>query len=161
VWKELAMLGVKIAVIILVAVLALTFIYGFHRVSDPGMSPMVRDGDLVMFNRLDREFAIRDLVVLDFEGQRQIRRVVAQAGDVVDITEDGLIINDAIVQELEIYYLTHRFEEGVDFPLTVGEGQVFVLGDARTNATDSRIYGPVYIQDTLGSVITVIRRRKF
>ena len=155
------MLGIKIAVIILVAVLAFTFFYGFHRVDDPGMSPMIRDGDLVMFSRTNRNPIIRDLVVLDFEGQRQIRRIVAQAGDVVDITDNGLEINGAIVQELEIYYFTHRFEEGVDFPLTVGQGQVFLLGDNRTNSTDSRIYGPVYIDDTLGTVMTVIRRRKF
>jgi type IV secretory pathway protease TraF len=36
---------------------------------------------------------------------------------------------------------------------------VFVLGDAREGAADSRIYGPVNTEDTLGTVITVIRRR--
>ncbi|MCL2547221.1 MAG: signal peptidase I [Oscillospiraceae bacterium] len=161
VWKELVMLGIKIAVILLVAVLALTLIYGFHRVNEPDMSPAIRDGDLVLFNRLDRTYDINDLVVLDFEGQRQIRRVVAQAGDVVDIIDGGLVVNGSSVQEWDIYYATHRFEEGVDFPLVVGEGQVFVLGDARENATDSRIYGPIYMRDTLGKVITVIRNRKF
>jgi len=156
------MLGLKIVVILTVAALLFTFLYGFHLVSEPGMVPALRGGDLVMFNRFDRDYAVGDLLLLDFEGQRQVRRVVARAGDIVDITEDqGLMVNGATVQELEIYYFTHRFEEGVDFPLVVGEHQVFVLGDARTSATDSRIYGAVDVQDTLGKVITIIRRRKF
>ena len=159
--KELAFYGIKLAVILLVAMLIFTFFYGVHRVNDPGMMPALRDGDLVIFNRFDRSPTNNDLVVLDFEGQRQIRRVVARAGDTVDITGEGLIVNGAIVRELGIYYFTHRFEEGIDFPLTVGEGQVFVLGDARPNATDSRIYGPVNISDTLGTVVTVNRRKKF
>jgi len=44
-------------------------------------------------------------------------------------------------------------------PLTLGAGQVFVLGDARQNATDSRVYGAVNTKDTLGKVITVIKWR--
>jgi len=160
-WKELAMLAIKIVAILLIVVLLFTFFYGVHRVNEPGMSPAIRSGDLVLFNRIGRTYAIGDLLLLDFEGQRQVRRVVARGGDVVDITEDGLLVNGALVQELEIFFHTPRYEEGVDFPLTVGERQLFVLGDSRENATDSRIYGTVDINDTLGLVITVIRNRNF
>jgi len=41
----------------------------------------------------------------------------------------------------------------------VPEGFVFVLADSRSGATDSRIYGPVEIDDTLGKIMAVIRRR--
>jgi signal peptidase I len=85
--------------------------------------------------------------------------VVATAGDVVDINEDGLVINGALQQEPRIHEATERYEEGVIFPLTVPEGHVFVLAASRTDATDSRIYGPVEIEDTLGKVMTVIRQR--
>jgi len=159
VWRELLNLGVKIAAISIVFTLIFTFLYGLHRGQDPDMAPMIKDGDLLMFYRLDKDYAIGDLLVLDFHGARQARRVVARAGDIVDITEDGLIINGAIQQEPEIYQQTRRYEDGVSFPLTVGEGQVFVLGDSRENATDSRVYGPVNTDDTLGTVITVLRRR--
>ena len=159
VWRELLNLVVKVAVIAVIFVMLFTFLYGIHRDTDPDMTPMVKDGDLMMFYRLDKNYAIGDLLVLDFHGVRQARRVVARAGDTVDITEDGLIINGAIQQEPEIFQMTRRYEDGISFPLIIGEGQVFVLGDARENATDSRIYGPVDIEDTLGTVITVIRRR--
>ena len=159
VWRELGLLAIKIAVISIGFALIFTFLYGLHRNTDPDMSPMVKDGDLVLFYRLGKDFAIGDLLVLDFQGQRQIRRVVARAGDTVDITENGLIINGAMQHEPEIFQQTWRYAGGVDFPLTVGEGQVFVLGDARENAIDSRVYGPVNTRDTLGMVITVMRRR--
>ena len=156
---ELGALLTKIAIISLGFVLIFSFIYGIHRNTDPDMNPMIKDGDLILFYRLDRDYAINDLLLLDFMGERQVRRVVANAGDTVDITEDGLIINGARQHEPEIYQQTWRYSSGITFPLTVGEGQVFVLGDARENASDSRIYGPINTTDTLGTVITVIRRR--
>ena len=159
VWRELGLLAIKIGIITATIALILTFLYGFYRSADPDMAPMVKTGDLVLFYRLDKNYAIGDLLLLDFQGERQVRRVVARAGDVVDITENGLSINGAIQQEPEIFQRTWPYENGAVFPLTVGEGQVFVLGDARENATDSRVYGPVSTRDTLGTVITIIRRR--
>jgi signal peptidase I len=157
--RELLALLLKIGVIAAVAILALTFVYGLHRNTDPDMAPAVKDGDLVAFYRLDKDFAAGDLLALSFRGERQVRRVVAVAGDTVNITEEGLMINGALQQEPEIYEKTERYADGAPLPLTLGEGQVFVLGDSRENATDSRVYGPVNTEDTLGSVIALIRRR--
>ena len=161
VWRELGGLGIKIAGICIAFVVIFTFFYGFHRNADPGMNPMVKTGDLLLFYRLDRDYAVGDLLLLDFQGERQVRRVVAKAGDTVDIIEGSLVINGAAQQEPEIFQETWRYENAVFFPLTVEAGQVFVLGDARAGATDSRVYGPVDTEDTLGTVITVLRRRNF
>lgn len=157
--RELLALLLKIAAVLLVIVLLFTFVYGLHRNRDPDMNPAVKDGDLVIFYRLDRHYVFGDTLLLDYQGKRQVRRVIATAGDTVDITEQGLVINDALQQEPGIYEPTRRYENDVEFPLTVGEGQVFVLGDARENATDSRVYGLVESKDTLGKVITLLRRR--
>lgn len=53
------------------------------------MYPNIKDGDLVVYYRLDKNYTARDLTVLDYQGSRQVRRVIAVAGDTVDITEDG------------------------------------------------------------------------
>ena len=161
VWRELGMLGLKITALILVFVALFSFVYGIHRNIDADMSPMVKSGDLVLFYRLDRNYAIGDLLLLDFQGARQVRRVVARVGDRVDILDGTLIINGAMQQEPQIFEQTFRYENGPDFPLTVQPGQVFVLGDAREGATDGRVYGVVDTRDTLGNVITIIRRRHF
>jgi len=159
VWRDLQALGIKVAAITAVFVLVFTFMYGLHRNTDPDMFPKVIDGDLIVFYRLDKNYSNGDLVVLDYQGERQVRRVVARAGDTVDITANGLVINGAVQQEPAIYQETLQYVDGINFPVTLAENQVFVLGDARANATDSRIYGPVNTRDTKGKVITVIRRR--
>jgi signal peptidase I len=157
--RELLSLLIKIAVICGIAVLVFTLVYGLHRNADPDMDPAVKDGDVALYYRFDKDYAAGDLTVLSYMDELQIRRVVAIAGDEVDITEEGLVINGALQQELEIYEMTTRYTEGIDFPVTVGENEIFVLGDSRENATDSRIYGPVNIADTRGTVITIVRRR--
>ena len=158
--KELLYLFIKIVSIAAVFALMFTFLYGGIRYSEPSMAPMIKDGDLVIFYRYTKSgYQQKDAVALDFKGQRQVRRVIATAGDIVDITEQGLIINGALQQEPDIFQKTERYQDGIDFPLTVPEGQIFVLGDSRVGATDSRIYGCVKIEDTLGKVMAIIRRR--
>ena len=157
--RDLGSLALKVAAISIGFALMFSLIYGIHRHTGPEMAPMIKDGDVVLFYRLSRDYAIGDLLLLDFQGERQVRRVVAQAGDTVDITDDGLIINGGLQHEPDIFQQTWRYVNGISFPLTVEEGQVFVLGDAREIAADSREYGPVSTKDTLGKVITVIRRR--
>jgi signal peptidase I len=157
--KDLGYLILKIAVIALTVFLLFTFMYGAARVADPSMKPAVQDGDLIMFYRLDKQYLADDVLVLEYSGQIQTRRVVAVAGDVVDITPDGLVINGALQAELEIYERTERYADGITFPVTLADGQVFVLADAREGATDSRVYGPVNAEDSMGKVIGVLRRR--
>jgi signal peptidase I len=157
--RDVLALVVKVAAICGVAALVFTFIYGLHRSADPDMDPAVKDGDLVVFYRIDKDYAAGDLVVFEAGGGQQVRRVVAIAGDTVDITDDGLIVNGALQQEQDIFEATPRYAEGTDLPVTLGEGEVFVLGDSRENATDSRVYGPVNTDDTQGTAIAIVRRR--
>lgn len=43
---------------------------------------------------------------------------------------------------------------------TVPEGSVFILGDYRTHAKDSREFGPISIENVKAKVITILRRRE-
>ena len=79
--------------------------------------------------------------------------------DTVDMTEEGMSINGYLQQEIGIYEETLPYTEGIRYPVTVGKGEVFVLGDRREQAVDSRIYGTVQTKDTCGCVMTVIRQR--
>ena len=162
VWKDLLVLFIKIGLIVMVFLMMFTFLLGIIRYQEPSMTPSIKDGDLVIYYRHTQSgYLPQDVIVLNVNGQDHARRVVATAGDIVDISESGLLVNGALQQELGIYFKTERYEEGMVFPLTVPQGQVFVLGDNREGATDSRIYGPVEISDTKGKVMTVIRRRGF
>ena len=160
VWKDLLYLLIKIASIVLALLLTFTFLFGAIRYQEPSMAPAIKNGDLVIYYRFSGVgYLPQDVIVLDYNGQRHTRRVVATAGDTVDINDAGLLVNGALQHEPEIFQKTEQYQEGVSFPLTVPEGQVFVLGDSRTGSADSRIYGSVQIEETHGKVMTVIRRR--
>ncbi len=123
------------------------------------MHPAIKDGDLVVYYRLDKMFYAGDVAVVQYKGRTSTGRVIAVEGDTVDITKEGVLVNGALLLSEDVYYDTTQFENGVDFPLTVENGQVFLLGDNRPAATDSRIYGCVNVSDVKGKVIAVIRTR--
>ena len=50
-------------------------------------------------------------------------------------------------------------KDALEYPYTVPEGCVFVLGDYRTQSEDSRDFGPVPQEDVQAKVITLLRRR--
>jgi signal peptidase I len=157
--RDAVYLAIKAALIVGIFALVFTFIFGLGRVADASMYPAVKDGDLVLFYRLDKQFVQSDVCVLRVDGKLQVRRVIAVAGDTVDITDEGLLINGSLQQESGITEETKRYDTEVSFPLTVGEGQIFVLGDSRENSEDSRMYGCIDADAALGKVITIIRRR--
>jgi len=159
VFKDVALLALKIVTIVAAFTLVFTVVYGFDRNTDPGMAPAIKDGDLVLFYRFATNYKAGDLVVVNYQGKQEIRRVVAVGGDIVNITADGLVVNGSLQQEPNITQPTRRYADGIDFPTRVGYQQVFVLGDDRENATDSRVYGSVDVSDISGKVITMLRWR--
>ena len=158
--RGLAALLLKIGVFAVGMILLLGYVFGLTRAAGTGMQPAFRDGDLVLFFRMTDDFAANEVVVVQYQGEKLLERVVAAAGDTVDITGDGLVINGAVVREPDARGETTQFEEGITFPLTVPEGKIFVLGDNREHTTDSRIFGCVDTEDVYGRVIGLFRRRE-
>lgn len=157
--RERTLLAAKLAVLAAALLILFTCICGVCRYADAGMRPALQDGDLLLYTRLVQTPATDTVVLFDYEGRTLAGRVLAQAGDEVDITESGLYINGALLLEEDITQETTRFAEGADFPMTVAEGAVFVLGDNRTQATDSRIVGAIAVSDLRGRVFAVFRIR--
>ena len=91
-------------------------------------------------------------------GRQRFGRVVAAAGDVVNFGETGSLIVNGTTQGGEILFPT-EVRGNLEYPFRVPEDCVFVLGDYRTNATDSRDYGPIPLKDVEAKVITILRRR--
>lgn len=86
-------------------------------------------------------------------------RVVATAGDTVEITPNGsLIINGNSMIESNIFSPTTMYVGFVEYPLTLKAGECFVLADHRDGGADSRFFGPVKEEEILGTVITIARR---
>jgi signal peptidase I len=122
------------------------------------MYPRLRDGDLILYYRLEQDYAIDDVVAFHVDDNVREGRIVAQSGDVVDLTEGQLVVNGNVEQE-EIFYQTYPQDGEITYPYTVPENSYFVLCDFRTNGFDSRTYGAIPQSDLDGKVITVLRRR--
>ena len=77
-----------------------------------------------------------------------IKRVIATAGEVVEIRNGATFINGTHLAE---DYLNEPMIR--DFlPMTVGEGQLFVMGDNRNNSRDSRDFGTICAGSILGRI---------
>lgn len=134
---------------LLVAFVVKTFLFQAFFIPSPSMVPTlqihdrvlvnklsyrlhdVNRGDIVVFERLpDEAGTIRDL----------IKRVVAVEGDTIESKGDTIYVNDQPVKE------PFRNTSSLGNPVprsTISQGQVFVMGDNRTNSSDSRVFGPV------------------
>jgi signal peptidase I len=137
-----------------------TFVFGIRQISGESMYPRLRDGDLILYYRLVQNYQIGDVVTYDLYGTPRQARIVAQAGDVVEVNDDGQLIVNGNIQQEEIFYQTLPYEEGITYPYTVEDNSYFVLCDCRTGSyMDSRIIGAVSQKDLDGKVISFLRRR--
>lgn len=161
--KEKAKLEIRLFLLRL-SVMAVTFwllfgvLFGVTSMKDDSMMPKAAAGDLVLYYRLEKQIADRSLIVFRKEKETYVSRVVARGGDTVEIREDALYLNGSRMTETGIYYRTPAWEGTVEYPLTLEEDEVFVLGDERERAKDSRYFGPVKRSEIKGTVLAVNRR---
>lgn len=151
-------LGLRLLTTALTVWLIFGQVFLLHRNQGLGMFPAVKDGDLVLAYRLQREFIKGDVVAYRLDGQLRLGRIAACGSDVVMMDDSGSLTVNGNPQNGEILYPTFARENTV-YPLRVQEGMAFVLGDYRTRTEDSRDFGPIPLDDIQGKVITIVRRR--
>ena len=157
--EEVISFFMRLAFLVVLLWILFGMVFGLAVMRDDDMSPRISAGDLMLFYRLEDTLRAEDVIIFEKEGRQYTGRIVTVGGDTVEVTEDArLMINGSYVAESNIYYSTPRYESEVAYPVTLGEGQVFVLCDYREGARDSRYFGPVEKTEIQGKVITVIRR---
>ena len=90
----------------------------------------------------DDDYQHGDIVVLrkdTFLEEPIVKRVIATEGQTVDIdfVSGAVYVDGELLEEDYINEPTY-VEEGTEFPLTVPEGSIFVMGDNRNHSSDSR-----------------------
>lgn len=134
-------------------------VFGLAIQPDDTMHPHIKPGDLLLYYRLPQSYTAGETVIFDRDGTRYTGRVAARGGDTVEVTDTALLlINGSVVAEPDIYEQTPRYENGVQYPLTLADGEYFILCDARAGARDSRWFGPVRTGEIRGRVIALLRR---
>ena len=130
---------------VLAVVMLFTFVIRMIGVDGHSMVPTLQDGDrlLVLNSMLYHDYQYGDIVILkknEVFGEKPIvKRIIATEGQSVDIdfSTGSVYVDDVLLKEDYINELTFT-EEGTEFPLTVPEGSIFVMGDNRNHSNDSR-----------------------
>lgn len=154
--------------ILAVVTVLFTFVVRLVGVDGESMLPTLHNMDVLL---LESNFFYGaddidngDIVVLKvpyFENEPIVKRVVATEGQTVDIDfSKGEVYVDGVLLE-EDYINDPTYNSfgayGLEYPATVPEGCIFVLGDNRNDSTDSR-FAPVGMIDTrcvIGKVLAV------
>jgi len=136
------------------------YLFRVAHVSGFSMAPTLSDGDRVILNRAAVVFGSAragDIVAFPYPNnpsEYYIKRVIGVPGDVVDLVNGNFYINGEPLQDA---FSHDQIWSGgnTNFPVTVEEGRVFVLGDNRNNSKDSRYLsvGTISDRDILGRVL--------
>ena len=135
------------------------------RVDGASMRETLQEGDLlaVLNGPLCGPWEAGDIVIVRKEGFRGgapiVKRVIATEGQTVDIDFDqGVVYVDGTALDEPYVREPTWLEEGISFPLTVPEGNLFVLGDNRNQSEDSRSpdLGPVDSRCVLGRAVFLV-----
>jgi len=181
-WLELPLL---VGIALIVAVVIKTFLFQAFYIPSSSMEDTLQINDRVLVNKVVYQIgdiSRGDVIVLDdprggFEQPEEsavgsaarnllesiglaapqsefIKRVIGLPGDVVQARNGDLLVNGEVQIEP---YRKHPNEPIPDFgPISVPEGQLFMMGDNRSASQDSRYFGPIPIDDVVGKAFVII-----
>ena len=158
--SDVVFLAVVLFIVLVMTVIITLNTYVFFNVVVDGrsMNPTLQSGDVLVANRY---FEVKrgDIIVIDGEKQNGkggydwlIKRAIAFEGDTVEIKGGRVIINGQVL--VEDYLAENCYTHEYDWKTrTLKSGEVFYLGDNRSNSEDSRrSYGTCQKEQIVGVV---------
>lgn len=154
-------------VFVLLAVILLTsFVFRHSIVEGDSMNTTLADGDHLIISDLFYTPDYGDIIVFeDYTTSLHkavVKRVIALPGDTVEVSLDGegnviVYLNGQLLEEDYAYNAKdcNIDTSGFNKPITLSEGEIFVMGDNRYHSLDSRSFsiGPISTDAILGRVV--------
>ena len=144
-----------LVVVAAVSVLIATLLLPVLEIYGTSMKPNLTEGDIVVSVK-SPSLETGDVIAFYYNNRVLVKRVIATGGQTVDIDfETGAVYVDGTLLEEDYINELTFVEEGTEFPLTVPEGCIFVMGDNRNDSDDSRdsTLGPVDTRCVLGRAL--------
>ena len=149
--------------ILLVLIVGFFSVFFFNKVDGESMTNTLSDGKILFCTRLGTP-KVGDIIVCDITAElegnkvkkRLIKRVIAKGGDTISIENGKVTVNGKVLDEPYIKEpMTYVPENSQTYPLTVPDGEYFVMGDNRNASHDSRDsrYGLVSEDNVVGTVL--------
>ncbi len=155
---------------IIAVVICFSFLFRIATIDGPSMENTLHDGEKVIITNLFYEPQAGDIVVVSRNKENSvytmnesntpiIKRIIALEGQTVDIDfDEGIVYVDGIALDEPYTKTPTTRKREIDFPVTVDEGCVFVLGDNRNDSLDSRSsqigeYGMIDTRYILGHAV--------
>ena len=150
-----------LAIVMVAAYLLRLFVIAPYQIPSGSMENTIMISDKVFSEKVSyyfRDPQPGEVVTFDdpeVEGRTLIKRCIAVGGQTVDL-QDGKVVVDGQVL-LEPYTNGRRSDAlatatgvEIEYPYTIPEGYIWVMGDNRTNSADSRYFGPVPMESVTG-----------
>lgn len=138
------------------ATLIVTFVLQVARVEGQSMAPTLQNQDRLIINKLTYHLTSPrrgDIVMLYYPLDPEksfVKRVIAEPGDTVKITDGVVYVNNVRLQDS---YVPASYRGHDDWgPEVIPEGYYFVMGDHRNDSSDSRQWGMVPKKYIVGRV---------
>lgn len=143
----------KFILLFIIVLLVFRLVIGFSFVKGVSMENTLYDGEVVLYTRINSEYKKGDVISVRIpSGEFYVKRIIATEGDIIDVRDGNVYVNHEMIKEPYIKGDTYPQEGTVRYPLEVGKGQIFVMGDNRAESMDSRSFGVVGKRQIKGKI---------
>lgn len=137
-------------VIIIIVVLIRLFIVTPVRVSGSSMHPTLKNNDIVLLKKYDKNIERFDIIVFKYKDSKLIKRVIGLPGEHIKYVNGILYINNEKIDDVKLDAQTYNFYlEELGYEI-IPDGYYYVLGDNREVSQDSRTIGLISKKDIKG-----------